>query len=172
MVRILFVCMGNLCRSPMAASVFTHQAARHPLGAGMQMSSAGTSSRHQGEAADPRAVQALTRAGYPVDSKFQARALNTALLSDADLVLTMDQAVHLQTLRRCPPQGHGKVHMLLPLAGHPMGSEIPDPYFGNQAGFEYVLKLLEGTVDKVLQRAHALRSLTNDRQAPLHRTAR
>ncbi|TBO30252.1 low molecular weight phosphotyrosine protein phosphatase [Aquabacterium lacunae] len=169
MVRILFVCMGNLCRSPMAASVFTHQAARHPLGAGVQVSSAGTSSRHQGEAADPRAVQALARGGYPVDARFKARTLNSALICDSDLVLTMDQAVHLQTLRRSPPQGHARIHMLMPFAGHPVGSEIPDPYFGNQSGFEHVLKLLEGTVDTVLRRAHALRSLTDSVQPSVTR---
>ncbi len=152
MHRILFVCMGNLCRSPLAEAVFAHHLALRGWGGRVSVSSAGTSSRHQGEKADPRAARLALEKGYERLQSFRARAITEEMVAHSDLILAMD-ASNLQSLRqKFAPAHHGKMHLLLAYANSGTATEIPDPYYGNIQGFEQVMRLCEHSVPGVLKR--------------------
>lgn len=158
MIRILFVCMGNLCRSPMAEALMAHHVATLGLQSQIAVSSAGTSSRHRGEPIDPRAQKVLAaRLGTQL-KRFQSRGVTNELLDTHDLVLAMDQQVLSALAERCHDNQRRKLHLLRTYAGCGAPAEIPDPYFGNLTGFERVMDLLEECNDQVLQRALALRA--------------
>lgn len=138
--RVLFVCTGNICRSPTAEGVLRTLAAR--AGVAVEVSSAGLLSAHAGEAPDPRARAVAARRGYDLDA-LRARALRPEDLDDADHVWVMDRG-HLNLLRRRYGE---RAHVRLFLeATAPTGSrarEVPDPYLGDDAAFESVLDLIE-----------------------------
>lgn len=141
--RILFVCMGNICRSPMAEAVTRSLARQAGLTVNLEIDSAGTHGHyHAGEPPDARARKIAAKRGYDL-SRIRARPLADADFERFDRVLAMDQA-NLEILRRlCPPAHQAKLGLFLELA-HGLGlSEIPDPYYGAESGFERVLDLCE-----------------------------
>jgi protein-tyrosine phosphatase len=152
MHHILFVCMGNLCRSPMAEAIFAHQLALRGWGNKVSVSSAGTSSRHQGEKADPRAARLALAKGYDRISAFRAKAVNEALVASSDLILAMDEHNLRALQQKFPATQHSKMHLLLDYAGTGQAREIPDPYYGTIQGFENVMALCEASVEGVLRR--------------------
>lgn len=150
MQRILFVCTGNICRSPTAEGIAQHWSARTGMNGELQFDSAGTHGYHEGEAPDPRAQRAALRRGYDL-SKLRARRVQQEDFERFDLILAMD-AGHLAWLRReCPPAHRDKIRMFLDFAGH-SGQDVPDPYYGGEAGFEEVLGLCEEAVQGILDR--------------------
>lgn len=152
MVKILLVCMGNICRSPMAASVMQAEVARRQLVDRVSLDSAGTYGAHQGEKADRRAVALAQARGYDQILRERARKVVDEDFDRFDLILAMDRdnLGHLQ--RICPEQHQHKLHLFLEYAGLSERTEVPDPYYGNTAGFEVVLGLCEQGVDGVLRR--------------------
>jgi protein-tyrosine phosphatase len=152
MQQILFVCMGNICRSPLAEAAFAQHIAQRGLSGRLTVRSAGTVPNHQGERPDPRAVRVAMVAGYTRIEQIRARHLDGAMLADSDLVLVMDEQNLRETMRRTPPAHQHKVHLLLPYAGVTTRAEVPDPYYGNVQGFENVLALCEASVEGVLAR--------------------
>jgi protein-tyrosine phosphatase len=173
-VRVVFVCTGNICRSPMADVVLRALAADRTLTDGstlgdrLDVSSAGTGGWHAGEGMDPRARAALERRGY-VDHGHRARAFETAWMDDADLVVCMDRG-HRQTLAsmaraRAGDYRHDDRLVMLrsfdPRAGGDV--DVPDPYYGDDAEFESCLDLVEagcrGLVAHLAQRADDRRRL-------------
>lgn len=142
--RILFVCLGNICRSPTAEVVFREQAAKAGWGSMFSAGSAGIAGHHVGEAPDPRTREAAARRGYRMDS-LRARQLEAEDFSRFDLLLAMDPSV-LDVMRRLQQQGRaGKADTALfldYLPGHE-GRAVPDPYYGGTEGFEAVLDLVE-----------------------------
>lgn len=152
MVHILLVCMGNICRSPMAASVMHAEVVRRGLAGRVALDSAGTYGAHQGEKADRRAVALAQARGYGQIVHERARKVTEADFERFDLILAMDRDNLAELQRVCPAELRHKLHLFLAYAGVEERTEVPDPYFGNAAGFEVVLKLCEQGVDGVLRR--------------------
>ena len=141
--RVSFVCTGNICRSPMAASVFRTRVAEAGLDGLVEVDSAGTDGWHEGDGADPRAVAVLEEHGYGTDHA--ARRFQASWFSRLDLVIALDSG-HRKTLRRLAPteQDAQKVHLLRsydPDAGDDL--DVPDPYYGGMDGFEECLEMVE-----------------------------
>lgn len=149
MKKILFVCMGNICRSPLAEGIVRARAAS--AGLSLQLDSAGTSAHHGGEAPDPRARAVARRHGTPIDD-LRARQVVAADFRDFDLLLAADRQnlAHLSRLR--PPGASAELALLLDWAGSEPGGEVPDPYYGDEEGFEAVYRLLDLAATGVLGR--------------------
>ncbi|GAA3300730.1 low molecular weight protein-tyrosine-phosphatase [Streptomyces cinereospinus] len=136
--RICFVCTGNICRSPMAESVFRARAAEAGLDGFVEVDSAGTGGWHEGEPADPRTVAVLEEHDY--DGAHIARQFQPSWFSRLDLVIALD-AGHLEALRRLAPteRDAAKVRLLRsydPAAGNDL--DVPDPYYGGPRRFRRV----------------------------------
>lgn len=139
---ILFVCSGNICRSPTAEAVLRHLAA----GAGIKLdvASAGIGDWHVGSAADDRAQHHAKRRGYDM-SALRARQVTKRDFTDYDLILAMDRT-HLGALERmAPAQQRHKIRLFVPEA------DVPDPYYGGPEGFEHVLDLVEAACRDLLR---------------------
>lgn len=140
--RVLFVCMGNICRSPTAEGVFKHMVARQALAAEIESDSAGTHDYHIGEPPDQRSQAAALRRGYDL-SVLRARQVTADDFAAFDHVLAMDE-VNLDALHRlCPAQYRDRVKLFLEFAPQAGRLDVPDPYYGGAKGFEEVLDLVE-----------------------------
>jgi protein-tyrosine phosphatase len=150
--RVLFVCLGNICRSPAAEGVFLQRLAAAGLQERYVVDSAGTGSWHVGKPADARMRSAAARRGIHLPSR--ARQLEAADLQRFDRILTMDadNLAAVQALARRSPQRQGLavVEPLVRYCRRLSASEVPDPYFGGEEGFERVLDLLEDACDGLL----------------------
>lgn len=153
MHKILMVCMGNLCRSPMAVGALQGVLAARRLEHRFEVDSAGTHARrHAGQRPDPRAIDVATRRGYSDLTKQRSRAITASDFQKFDLIIAMD-GDNLQSLRKiCPAAFHHKLHLLLDFVDGSNGIDIPDPYFGSVAGFEHVLDLCEAGVTGLVNR--------------------
>ncbi|MCB9889415.1 MAG: low molecular weight phosphotyrosine protein phosphatase [Sinobacteraceae bacterium] len=146
---VLFVCMGNICRSPTAHGVFAHVLAAAQLGGRVVVDSAATHDYHPGSPPDPRSQEAAARRGYDLSS-LRARAVRSADFDRFDLVLAMDHGNRRELLRRCPPDRQDRVRMFLSFAPQLGIDEVPDPYYGPGDGFERVLDMVEAGAEGLL----------------------
>lgn len=147
-MRILFVCTGNICRSPTADAVARQRIAA--AGLDWHVDSAGTGGWHVGEAPDDRAVAAGAARGYDL-SELQAREVDPADFIRFDHVIAMDHS-HQRFLRRMPGADRGaRVSLMMAWAGEPDG-DVPDPYYGGEDGFDAVLDMIESAVDGLIAR--------------------
>lgn len=154
-IKVLFVCMGNLCRSPMAEGVFRGQVAQAGLDGRIAIDSAGTHDYHIGEPPDPRAQQAAGRRGYDL-SMLRGRQVTRADFSEFDYVLAMD-ATNLRALERlCPSQHAHKLKLFMEFGANVALREVPDPYYGGEQGFEQVLDMVEEASQGLLEHLRAL----------------
>lgn len=141
-MRILFVCTGNICRSPTAEGVARAIAEREGLASRFEFDSAGIQGFHIGENPDARTVAAARRRGYDL-SRLKARRVSEFDFVNFEHILAMDFG-HLAALRRaCPTQHAGKLGMFLAAGGVTEDEEVPDPYYGGPQGFEAVLDMVE-----------------------------
>jgi protein-tyrosine phosphatase len=148
---ILFVCLGNICRSPTAEGVLRGIAAREFPGLPLFVDSAGTANYHVGEPPDRRTIAAARRRGYEL-AALRARQVAVADLARFDYVLAMDRA-NLEGLRQMSPAGaRAHLGLFLEFAPECDADEVPDPYFGGVEGFERVLDLCEAGARGLLQR--------------------
>ena len=149
--RLLFVCLGNICRSPMAQGVFGGVAARAGRQNGFFLDSAGTGSWHIGNPPDPRGVAAAAARGIDISGQ-RARQISARDFTDFDLLLAMD-AENMSSLRTLAPEQHaGKARLFLADAPELGVTEVPDPYYGGNDGFEEVLDLVEAGSRALLAR--------------------
>lgn len=142
MMRILFVCMGNICRSPTVQGVFESLLASEGLDHAVAADSAGTSDYHLGQAPDPRAVAAAARRGIEL-GHMRARKVGPADFHDFDLLLAMDRRNREALARMAPAGRQSRLAMFLAFAPEIGIEEVPDPYFGGGDGFERVLDIAE-----------------------------
>ena len=142
MVKVLFVCMGNICRSPTAEGVFRDLVAREGLSHIIETDSAGTHSYHVGNPPDKRAQAAAAARGVQLDD-LRARKAVPGDFDAFDYILAMDGDNHSDLAYICPPGLDQKLHMFLSFAPSGRETDVPDPYYGGPAGFDYVLDLVE-----------------------------
>lgn len=149
--RLLFVCMGNICRSPAAEGIMRKRVADAGLDAAVEIDSAGTGGWHEGEPADARMRKHGLRRGYSFDSI--ARQVQTRDFRDFDLILIMDQQ-NLRDIRPFAPDAEAmkKVRLFTDFAEDRRETAVPDPYYGGDQGFEHVLDILENGCDHLLSK--------------------
>lgn len=142
MIKVLFVCMGNICRSPTAEGVFRQAVRRHGLEGRIEVDSAGTHGYHVGEAPDTRTQRAAAARGYDL-SDIRARKVAPQDLRYFDLVLAMDKT-NLENLQRlCLPESMDRLGLFMNYSQHYDDDEVPDPYYGLGHGFDLVLDMVE-----------------------------
>lgn len=147
--RILFVCMGNICRSPTAEGVTRAIAERQGVAGQFEFDSAGTHGYHIGKAPDQRARQAALGRGYDL-SALKARQVSVQDFARFDHILAMDRD-NLELLRQaCPVEHRAKLQLFLEFASGNGMREVPDPYYGGPEGFEQVLDLVEDAASGLL----------------------
>jgi low molecular weight protein-tyrosine phosphatase len=139
--RVLFVCMGNICRSPTAEAVMRSLVAERGLDGDVQVDSAGTTGYHAGDRPDSRAVAAAARRGVAVSGR--ARQVTPADFAQFDLLVAMDEENRRDLLRLAPPGTRHKVRRLADV-------DVPDPYYGGPRGFEDVLDVVEAGCSALL----------------------
>ena len=154
MTRILFVCTGNICRSPTAEGVARHFIQAAGLTDSIEVDSAGTNGYHAGEAPDPRTRKVAQSRGYGL-SGLRARKLEVLDFQRFDLILAMDRG-HLEIMQRlCPEVYQPRLRLFMEYARDSEFDEVPDPYYGGPRGFEAVLDMCEDGVQGVLDSLRA-----------------
>ena len=142
MVKVLFVCTGNICRSPTAEAVFRKLVDGAGLGPRIQIDSAGTGAWHIGEAPDPRTAEAALARGFELAS-IRARKVAADDFPEFDYVVAMDKTNHGELRGLAPNDMRATVHLFLDFTETHKGEGVPDPYYGGEGGFEHVLDLVE-----------------------------
>lgn len=149
---VLFVCTGNICRSPSAEGVFQAKLAQAGLEGRVTVDSAGTHGYHIGDPPDSRAIRQAAQRGYDLRHQ-RARKIRVQDFRDFDLILGMDSG-HLSILRRlCPASGHARLQAFLDFAPNESGyrgRDVPDPYYGDRRDFDVMLDLIELGADGLL----------------------
>jgi protein-tyrosine phosphatase len=142
MIKVLFVCMGNICRSPTAEAVFRAKVEAAGLAREIKIDSVGTHDYHIGKPPDLRTQRAAMKRGYDL-SHLRGRQVEVADFSNFDFVLAMDNA-NLSVLHRlCPKEQRERLGLFLEYANKHREREVPDPYYGGEDGFERVLDMVE-----------------------------
>ncbi len=149
-IRILFVCLGNFCRSPMAEGMFRQRIKEAGLEDRIEIDSAGTHDYNVGKPPDARAQMAALRRGVDI-SRLRGRQVNTEDIRAFDYILAMDRENYKDLRAICPPEHVRKLKMFLDYAPGRREREVPDPLFGGDAGFERVLDMIEEAAAGLLE---------------------
>ena len=149
MVKVLFVCMGNICRSPTAEGVFRHQVEQASLDSQISIDSAGTHAYHVGNPPDGRAQSAALKRDVDLSDQ-RARRVSTDDFLTFDYVIAMDESNKDDLLAICPEGYEDRIHLFLDFSGCDE-TEVPDPYYGQGRGFEIVLNLVEDASNGLLK---------------------
>jgi len=147
---VLFVCTGNICRSPTAEGIFRKLAADAGVADAIRADSAGTHDYHLGEPPDRRAQETAAKRGYDL-SGLRARKVERADFQRFDLILAMDRDHHAILARIAQPSTGHKLKMMMSYARRFREEEVPDPYYGGAKGFELVLDMLEDASQGLLE---------------------
>jgi protein-tyrosine phosphatase len=160
-VRVLFVCTGNICRSPLAEAVFKDLVQKRGLERRYEADSAGTHGYHEGDPADPRTIKVGAKHGLRVDSV--ARELRDEDFARFDVLVAMDRG-HLREMRaRCPKVHQSKLLLMPDFDPEGVLKDVPDPYYGGFDGFEHIYRILDGCLRGLLD---ALESETLEAASP------
>jgi protein-tyrosine phosphatase len=151
-IKVLFVCLGNICRSPTAEGVFRHLVEKAGLSDRILIDSAGTGEWHIGSPPDARACRAAAGRGYDLTA-LRARQVSRTDFSEFDYVLAMDDE-NVRALKRISPHEHAHKIRLFTEFGSFGASAVPDPYAGGSKGFELVLDLVEDAAQGFLRHIH------------------
>ena len=147
---VLFVCMGNICRSPTAEGVFRHHVNEAGLAAHIETDSAGTHAYHVGDPPDPRAIARASLRGYDL-SALRARQFEIRDYHDFELILAMDRGHMAAMERNRPAPARARLHLFLDFAPETILSrEVPDPYYGGLTDYDHALDLIEPGVDGLI----------------------
>lgn len=152
-MKVLFVCMGNICRSPTAEAVLRKLVEDGPLAGKVDIDSAGTHGYHDGAPPDPRAVAHAAKRGYDL-TPLRAREVSPSDFERFDYVIAMDETNrrHLQSI--CPTRLQNKIELLLDYGGEADEYEVPDPYQGKPQDFEVALDLIEAGCEGLAEYLH------------------
>ena len=157
-IKVLFVCMGNICRSPTAEGVFRYQVSKAGLTDKINIDSAGTHDYHFGSSPDRRAQLAALQRGYDLSS-LRGRQVGTRDFHEFDYILAMDRGNLANLLKICPPQEQHKLKLFMEFSKGFSQRDVPDPYYGGNRGFENVLNMVEdaasGLLEEILARGIA-----------------
>jgi protein-tyrosine phosphatase len=140
--RVCFVCLGNICRSPIAETVMRSLLGDAGLDGAVEVSSAGTGDWHVGEGADERALDVLTRNNYDA-SGHRAQQFVADMFTERDLVVAMDRTNAAALRRLAPPGESGKIRLLRSFDPDADADDVPDPYYGGPGGFDDVLTMVD-----------------------------
>ncbi len=159
-IKILFVCMGNICRSPTAEGLFRELLSREGLVHRVEVDSAGTHAYHVGHCPDHRAQKTARNRGIDI-SDLRARRIAERDFEHYDYIVAMDRDNYRCLEDICPPQLQGKLRLLLHYAPHLQTDEVPDPYYGGASGFERVIDVVDaglaGLLDEIRKRIEQTR---------------
>ncbi len=148
-MKILMVCLGNICRSPLAEGILRYKIKARGLD--WEVDSAGTGSWHVGDSPDPRSIEVAQAHGIDIRQQ-RARQFRAADLANFDLILAMDSSNYQHICRQAAsPAEAGKVHMILNFVEPDGNSNVPDPYYGGDDGFEHVFQLLDQACDSLIE---------------------
>ncbi len=147
-MKILMVCLGNICRSPLAEGIIRAKLMRVP--GNFEVDSAGTGGWHSGENPDARSIKVARMHGIDI-SEQRARQLIKDDLQRFDLIFAMDQSNFRNIRLLSAPENYHKIHLYLEFAGSGI-ADIPDPWYGDFSDFEQVYRLLDTTAERVIQR--------------------
>ncbi len=148
-MKIIFVCLGNICRSPTAQGVMENLAKKHGISSRVSIDSAGTAAWHSGNPPDPRSVKHAAKRGYDLTSQ-RSRPVDFSDFYEFDLILAMDKQNYSDLLDLAPSEHKNKVKLFLKEYGKSDIHEVPDPYYKGEEGFEEVLDLLEEACEELL----------------------
>jgi len=150
-VSVLFVCMGNICRSPTAEGVFRQRVEAAGLTERFLIDSAGTHGYHVGEPPDARSMEYAAKRGYDLSAQ-RSRKVQASDFEEFDYLLAMDRD-NLKLLQlACPPQHRHKLSLMMSHATRSPSDVVPDPYYGGGKGFDLVLDYLEDAADGLLEK--------------------
>lgn len=149
MTKILFVCLGNICRSPAAHAIMQHMIDKAGVNAQFFIDSAGTANYHIGELPNARMRQHGAKHGYLINSR--ARQINRQDFDAFDMIITMDESNHANVMRLMSTQQLIKLYRLSDFSNIPGFIEVPDPYYGGAIAFEEVIDLIEDACKGLLQ---------------------
>ena len=150
MIKVLFVCMGNICRSPTAEGVFRAQVAVAGLAPHIQIDSVGTHDYHIGDAPDGRAQAAAAKRGYNL-ARLRGRQVGPRDFIEFDYILAMDMENLSRLQDRCPGEHAHKLGLFLEYSKNFLEREVPDPYYGGASSFEKVLDMVEDAGQGLLE---------------------
>jgi len=155
MVKVMFVCMGNICRSPTAHGVFRKLVQDDGYADDIYIESSGTHAYHVGEAPDSRAQHTARQRGLDM-SDLRAQKVRSSDFSEFDYILPMDQDNYDILIRSSSPEHHNKIRMFLSFAPSVSSREVPDPYYGGTGGFDLVFDMVEagsrGLLDDIIEK--------------------
>ena len=154
MTKILMVCMGNICRSPMAQVIAQQHAMDAGLSQQMVFDSAGTHVHQTGQPPDRRAVSSLVARGYKLP-RIRSRKIRAQDFGQFDLILAMDSQNLKDLKQQCPAACAHKLHLFAAFMSGQEDADIPDPYYGNAQGFDHVLDLCEAASKRLIRHFYA-----------------
>lgn len=142
MLKILFVCTGNICRSPTAEGMLRALAEERGLAGPLLVNSAGTTDYHTGEPPDRRALAAARRRGVDL-AQLRARRIEAEDFENFDLIVAMDRGHHVTLRELCPPEHEHKLRLFMDYLPEHRSRDVPDPYYGRKQDFEEVLDIID-----------------------------
>lgn len=148
-IKILFVCLGNICRSPLAEAIFKHKIKEKGLENRVEVNSCGTANYHIGDTPDPRTIKNALKNGVVINHL--GRQLSSQDLAAYDFILAMDKSNHTNILKLSNASDHAhKIKLMRSFDLNYSGEEVPDPYYGDEAGFQHVFDVLSHSVESFI----------------------
>ncbi len=151
MIRVLFVCLGNICRSPLAEAIFNHKIKENSLAHKFKSDSCGTSDYHIGELPDERTIQCAIQRGITIAHR--GRQINRVDIREYDYILAMDHSnkSNIEKLIKRYGLSHDQVYLVREFQPNAEELEVPDPYYGDAKCFEYVYQVLDDSINHFLE---------------------